>query len=133
MVRIHVWASAAGKATSIVEIAKRELGSRKTSWYQYTAIEAVLLPYVSKDGDASETPMTTEAPDGETQITRAEEDESAATEQEVEEAETAFEVMKAQSRGKSAGGGGTSKVRNVPRMWIFLTSKPVISLKRSYG
>ena len=133
MVRIHVWASAAGKATSIVEIAKRELGSRKTSWYQYTAIEAVLLPFISKDGDASEAPMNTEAPDGETQITRAEDEEPAANEQEREGDETDFEVMKAQSPGKSAGGGGISKVRNVPRMWIFLTSKPVISLKRSYG
>jgi hypothetical protein len=114
-----------------VEIAKRSIKDNGGTWYQHTTVEAILLPHLERPSkkNGSHKKATEEEHDGED----AAKIDSPTEEQNKEGTPDAFERLTTPTPITTGMNEEKAKVRNIPRMWIFLSTKPINSLKLAYG
>lgn len=124
VVMLHSKAKTASKMISIVEISKREIASNGGKWFQYNAIEQVIVPKKEpkgpegkpdNDDDQSNEPKRSSSKDP-----GSDEDEDG----------EGFETMKTPFERAIEG---VPKIRAVPTMTIYLSRVRIESLRKRYG
>ncbi|KAG9234369.1 hypothetical protein BJ875DRAFT_509806 [Amylocarpus encephaloides] len=124
VVMLHARADSVSKLISVVEIAKREIGSRGGKWFQYNALHQAVKAKKEgvKGGDKGQGEEN-----GEDMDEDEDEDEGEKSDGEVEEG---FEKMKTPFERAIEG---TVKVRTVPIMATYLSRVRVEGLRKRYG
>ncbi|KAF4624427.1 hypothetical protein G7Y89_g13741 [Cudoniella acicularis] len=125
VVMVYSKAKSASKLITIIEIAKREIGSNGGKWFQYNVIDQVKEPRENTTEKQIRKPADTQGDEGKSSI-----DADPIEEPESDNGEQSFETMKTPFERAIEG---KLKIRAVPIMTIYLSRVRIESLKSQYG
>ncbi len=140
MVLVHGDGPTAGKAISIVEIAKNQLEKEGSKCYQYSTVQphATLIPRVDKASKAKDGQMVADQEESRgTEAAETDHPEEEPGQASNNEEDDAFENMDINPNpdvsGDAAPTDQTHKMRNIPRMMIYFSRVRSEYLKGLYG